>query len=97
MKVRLLRSARINHKAGEIVEVSPAEAGFLMSTRHAVIPPANWKQEPVNRKPARENPEFEKLFERPEATADAIVETADAIPETPEKNETKKARTTRKK
>lgn len=97
MKLLLLQDSRITVKAGEIVEVSPAEAGFLMSTRHAVIPPANWKQEPVNRKPARENPEFEKLFERPEATADAIVDTVDAIPETPEKTETKKARTTRKK
>ena len=36
MKVRLLRDARINHKAGEIVEVSPAEYGFLTSTNSAV-------------------------------------------------------------
>lgn len=36
MKVRLLRDARINHKAGEIVEVSPAEFGFLTSTGSAV-------------------------------------------------------------
>lgn len=36
MKVRLLRDARIRHKAGEIVEVSPADAGFLFSTNSAV-------------------------------------------------------------
>lgn len=36
MKVRLLRDARINHKAGEIVEVSPSELHFLVSTGSAV-------------------------------------------------------------
>lgn len=36
MKVRLLRDARINHKAGEIVEVSPAELHFLVSVGSAV-------------------------------------------------------------
>jgi hypothetical protein len=36
MKVRLLRDARIKHKAGEIVEVSPAELHFLVSTGTAV-------------------------------------------------------------
>lgn len=35
MKVRLLRDAKIKHKAGEIVEVSPAEANFLLSIRSA--------------------------------------------------------------
>lgn len=35
MKVRLLRDARINHKAGEIVEVSPAEYGFLIDVGSA--------------------------------------------------------------
>lgn len=35
MKVRLIRDAKIMHKAGEIVEVSPAEAGFLLSIRSA--------------------------------------------------------------
>lgn len=35
MKVRLLRDARINHKAGEIVEVSPAEYNFLVSVGSA--------------------------------------------------------------
>lgn len=36
MKVKLLRDARILHKAGEIVEVSPAEYGFLTSVGSAV-------------------------------------------------------------
>ncbi len=36
MKVKLLRAARIRHEAGETVEVSPAEAGFLFSTGSAV-------------------------------------------------------------
>ena len=36
MKVKLLKSARINHKAGEIVEVSPTEYAFLTSLGSAV-------------------------------------------------------------
>lgn len=36
MKVRLLRDTRINHKAGEIVEVSPSEFQFLCSVGSAV-------------------------------------------------------------
>ncbi len=36
MKVKLLRDARIRHSAGEIVEVSPAEFKFLVSTGSAV-------------------------------------------------------------
>lgn len=35
MKVRLLRDSRIHHKAGEIVEVSPAEANYLLATQSA--------------------------------------------------------------
>lgn len=31
MKVKLLKDARINHKVGEIVEVSPTEYAFLTS------------------------------------------------------------------
>lgn len=37
MKIKLLRDARIRHHAGEIVEVSPAEAGFLISTASAEL------------------------------------------------------------
>lgn len=36
MRVKLLRDARINHKVGEIVEVSPAECNFLVSVGSAV-------------------------------------------------------------
>lgn len=39
MKIRLTRDAKILHKAGEIVEVSPAEAGFLTSVGSAVRVP----------------------------------------------------------
>lgn len=35
MKARLLRDARIKHKAGEIVEVSLAEFNFLVSVGSA--------------------------------------------------------------
>ena len=38
MKVRLLRPARINHNAGEIVEVSPDVAAFLLNVGSAEIP-----------------------------------------------------------
>ena len=40
MRVRLVREARIRHKAGEILEVSPAEARFLCSTGSAVPVPS---------------------------------------------------------
>lgn len=36
MKVKLLKDARIWHKAGEILEVSPEECFFLTSTDGAV-------------------------------------------------------------
>lgn len=35
MLVKLLRPARIRHEAGETVEVSPAEAGVLLSIKSA--------------------------------------------------------------
>ena len=52
MKVKLLRAARIWHQAGEIVEVSPAEAGFLLSVGSAEAPGA-------------EEPKAEKKTARP--------------------------------
>lgn len=61
MKVKLIRAARIRHNAGEIVEVSPAEAGFLLSTGSAVVYTEPVKEE----KP--ETPEDEKEKETPEA------------------------------
>lgn len=39
MLIKLVREARIRHKAGDIVEVSPAEAHFLTSTGSAVYVP----------------------------------------------------------
>lgn len=36
MKIKLLRDSRINHAAGEIIEVSPATADFLLSVGSAV-------------------------------------------------------------
>jgi len=36
MKIKLLRDSRINHAAGEIVEVSPAIADFLVSVGSAL-------------------------------------------------------------
>lgn len=36
MKVKLLRDARIKHYAGEIIDVSPEECFFLVSTEGAI-------------------------------------------------------------
>ena len=59
MKVRLLREASIRHKAGEIVEVSPAECAFLTSVGSAVLvdevkaEPVSEVEEPVEEKPTK--------------------------------------------
>jgi hypothetical protein len=47
MTVKLIRDARIKHKAGEAVEVSPEEARFLLSVGSAVMP------EPEKKKTAK--------------------------------------------
>lgn len=47
MTVKLIRDARIKHKAGETVEVSPEEARFLLSVGSAVKP------EPEKKKTAK--------------------------------------------
>lgn len=52
IKVKLLKNARINHKAGEIVEVSPTEYAFLTSLGSAV--------DAVAEEPKVETPEEEK-------------------------------------
>lgn len=54
MRVRLTRDARIRHKAGETVDVSPAEAGFLLSTGSAVMVPDAVKPDAPD-KPKRTN------------------------------------------
>lgn len=46
MKVLLLRAARIQHEAGETVEVSPLQARFLLSVHAAEIV----KEEPKKKK-----------------------------------------------
>ena len=75
MKVKLIRAARIRHEAGEIVEVSPAEAGFLLSTGSAVR---------AAEAPAmRETPEDAVKAETPEAQP-AEVQEKTAAKETPE-------------
>jgi ribosomal protein L9 len=51
VKLILLRDARIRHKAGEVVEVTGAEAEFLLSTRSAI--PAKTAAEKTEEKPAR--------------------------------------------
>ena len=82
MKVKLLREAKIRHHAGEIVEVSPAEAGFLFSTKSAVEVPVTMLTDLPDEKmfviPEKETPEAEaekaetpekktKAKEKPEA------------------------------
>lgn len=37
MKIKLLRDARILHRAGETVEVAPTEGNFLVSVGSAII------------------------------------------------------------
>ena len=86
MKVQLTRAARIRHEAGEIVEVSPAEAGFLFSTGSAV----QTDETPVKEVPEKCIPvsaEMPDGAETPEGNA--------ASAETPEKAAAKK--TTKKK
>ena len=61
MKVKLIRAARIRHNAGEIVEVSPAEAGFLLSTGSAVE-----YAEPVMRETPEDVLTAEEQIETPE-------------------------------
>ena len=36
MQVKLIKEARIKHKAGDIVEVSPIDANYLVATGQAV-------------------------------------------------------------
>lgn len=48
MKARLIKDARIHHKAGDIVEVSPVEFNYLASTKQAVP----YEEDPVE-KPKR--------------------------------------------
>jgi len=70
MKVRLLRDARIRHDAGEIVEVSPAECHFLVSTNGAVVVEAvkATVETPEDKLPEAETPEkVKKAAKKPVA------------------------------
>lgn len=73
MKIRLIRAARIRHEAGEIVEVSPAEAGFLFSTGSAeeIRTAAQAIETTEESAPAIETPERCTRFEFPEDAAPA--------------------------
>lgn len=55
MRVLLLNDARIRHHAGEIVEVSPAEAAFLVSVKSA-RPVATTRVETTGEKSAEAKP-----------------------------------------
>ena len=68
MKIRLTRDSRITHKAGEIVEVSPAEGVFLVSVQSAVEIRAE------EEKPAEIRLEGEKTAKAVKRTAKRSVE-----------------------
>ena len=90
MKVKLIRAARIRHEAGEIVEVSPAEAGFLLSTGSAVPYTEPVKEE----KPEKQEDEKEKENPEAEAEKEETPEAEVQPKETPEaKNKPKSTRT----
>ena len=65
MKIKLLRDSRINHTAGEIVEVSPAVADFLLSVGSAAK--IESKSEETATIPVEEV--AEKAVKAPKATA----------------------------
>ena len=76
MRVRLLRDSRINHAAGEIVEVSPAEADFLLSVGSAVK--------------VGESPKAETASIKVEDVAEKAVKAPKAAPKTTTKRTTTK-------
>ena len=84
MKLKLIRAARIRHDAGEIVEVSPAEAGFLLSTGSAV--PVKDEAQVTE----KETPENGMTVETPEAgQAVPVKETPEGGKKTVKKNTAK--------
>lgn len=58
MKVRLLQASQIRHEAGEIVEVSPARAGFLLSCGAAET--LEKTKETATKEPEAEVPEIKE-------------------------------------
>ena len=90
MKLKLTRAARIRHEAGEILEVSPAEAGFLMSTGSAVRVIEEAPRTPEAEAEAPETPEAKaEATEKPEDAAEKETRT-EAAPKKTTKKETKK-------
>ena len=90
MKLKLTRAARIRHEAGEIVEVSPAEAGFLMSTGSAVRVIEEAPRTPEAEAEAPETPEAKaEATEKPEDAAEKETRT-EAAPKKTTKKDTKK-------
>ena len=90
MKLRLTRAARIRHEAGEIVEVSPAEAGFLMSTGSALRVIEEAPRTPEAEAEAPETPEAKaEAPEKPEDAATKETRT-EAAPKKTTKKDTKK-------
>lgn len=55
MKLILTHAARINHKAGDIVEVSPAQADFLLSVGGAVKAEEAEAQAQPKKQPAKKS------------------------------------------
>ena len=53
MRLLLTQAARINHNAGEIVEVSPAQAEFLISVGAAVPQKAEVRETAAPKKETR--------------------------------------------
>lgn len=53
MKLLLKQAARINFNAGEIVEVSPAQAAFLLSVDAAEIVETRQKETPEKKQAAK--------------------------------------------
>ena len=89
MKLKLTRAARIRHEAGEIIEVSPAEAGFLLSTGSAVRVIEEAPRTPEAEAEAPETPEAKaKAPEKPEGAAKK--ETRKEAAPKKEKKDTKK-------
>ena len=66
MRVKLLRQNRIDGRAGEIVEVSPARAAFLFQMKLAVPAPVRERIETPEKAEARKTPEAAGTRETPE-------------------------------
>ena len=94
MKVLLIRGNKIDGKAGEIVEVSPARADFLL--RYGLAEPVTIREQietPEKRTAKKKTAEVEKAEVPEKQTTGKTTRTAKAEPE----KETKKAKAARKK